>query len=155
LKGKEENMITEFRGEFRFLSNFWPSVVHIGGIQFATVEHAYQAAKTVNPIQRAMIKAASTPGKAKRLGRTVTLRPEWNDTFKLQAMAQLVGQKFLSHKELGQMLVATGDQLIREGNNWGDTFWGVCDGVGKNQLGIILMGIRKHLTKEQPCITQG
>jgi len=40
------------------------------------------------------------------------------------------------------MLLQTGDEELIEGNKWGDRFWGVCKGKGKNNLGKILMKIR-------------
>lgn len=30
----------------------------------------------------------------------------------------------------------------REGNTWGDTFWGICGGQGSNMLGQLLMDVR-------------
>ena len=137
-------MITEFRGEFRFLSNFWPAEVMAGNKTWPTVEHAYQAMKTVNPMERNAILALDTPGKAKRFGRTVTLRPDWTDEFKVLEMFMLVQQKFFNHVELRELLLATGDEVIQEGNRWGDTFWGVCNGVGQNKLGRMLMQIRER-----------
>jgi predicted NAD-dependent protein-ADP-ribosyltransferase YbiA (DUF1768 family) len=43
------------------------------------------------------------------------------------------------------MLKATGDEELVEGNWWNDTFWGVCNGVGENNLGKLLMKIRAEL----------
>lgn len=36
------------------------------------------------------------------------------------------------------------EELI-EGNYWHDTYWGVCEGVGENHLGKLLMEIRNEL----------
>jgi predicted NAD-dependent protein-ADP-ribosyltransferase YbiA (DUF1768 family) len=44
--------ISSFTGEYRFLSNFYPCVVHLDEEVYPSVEHAYQAAKTVNPEER-------------------------------------------------------------------------------------------------------
>jgi len=38
-------MIDSFKGDFRFLSNFYPVNVDYEGIMYPTVEHAYVAAK--------------------------------------------------------------------------------------------------------------
>jgi hypothetical protein len=46
---------------------------------------------------------------------------------------------------LKQLLLATGDKELIEGNTWGDTFWGVCNGIGQNHLGKILMAKRTEL----------
>jgi ribA/ribD-fused uncharacterized protein len=107
------------------------------------VEHAYQASKTVVPEERARIAAASTPGQAKRLGRKLTLRSAW-DTLKLATMRSLVQQKF-TDRALAVALLGTDDAELVEGNTWGDVYWGVCNGVGENHLGKILMEIRTTL----------
>ena len=137
-------MIGSFNGEHRFLSNFWPSPVEMCGMVFPTVEHAYVAAKTENGDVRRRVLELATPGEAKRFGRTIELRPGW-DQMKLRTMRELVRRKFRGNPDLGHMLLATGDQQLVEGNRWGDTFWGVCDGVGENHLGRILMDVRREL----------
>jgi ribA/ribD-fused uncharacterized protein len=134
-------MITEFEGEFRFLSNFYPSPVMLDGIEYPTVEHAYQAAKTIDTAERDRIRNAKHAGTAKKLGRKVTLRPDW-EAVKLQVMEDLIRRKF-SIPDLKDMLLATEQEELVEGNYWGDTFWGVCEGVGQNHLGKILMKVRR------------
>ena len=136
--------ITSFQGEFRFLSNFWPADVEYDGMRFPTVEHAYQAAKTNDISARIEIKNCVTPGQAKRLGKRVKIRPGWEAGIKLEVMRDLLEQKF-SDPSLAAKLKATGDVEIIEGNTWGDTYWGVCRGDGKNHLGKILMQIRESL----------
>jgi ribA/ribD-fused uncharacterized protein len=140
---QETDMIDSFKGENRFLSNFWPAEVQLLGMKFPTVEHAYVAAKTTDLEKRAEIQKVSTAGQVKRLGRTLTLREDW-DEIKLSVMEDLVRQKF-QHPELAALLLATGDQELVEGNTWGDTFWGVCFDVGCNHLGLILMKVRDEL----------
>ena len=131
--------INSFSGENRFLSNFWPAKVILNGVEFVSVEHAYVASKTLDENLRKQI-SGMTPGQAKRFGRTFDLREDWNEV-KLSVMENLLRQKF-SHKELSDMLIATGQCELIEGNTWGDTFWGVCNGVGQNHLGKLLMKIR-------------
>ena len=138
-------MINEFKSEHRFLSNFWPAVVTLDDMEFPTVEHAYVAAKTLDLEKRAEIQKVSTAGQVKRLGRSIELRPDWDDV-KLEVMEDLVRQKF-QHPELAELLIATGDQELVEGNTWGDTFWGVCFDVGENHLGLILMKVRDELVR--------
>lgn len=132
--------IEEFSGEYRFLSNFWSSPLMFKGITYATVEHMYQAAKTSSTEQRKAISECATPAQAKRMGRSVTMRADW-DAIKVQVMTNLVQAKFRD-TELLSLLLATGDMEIIEGNTWNDTFWGVCRGRGENQLGKILMKVR-------------
>lgn len=137
------NSITEFSGENRWLSNFWPANVVLDGVVYPSVEHAYVAAKTTDKSIRRDVLACKTSGEAKRLGRKIKLRPDWDDV-RLPIMRDLIQQKF-QHPELAARLVATGDTQIIEGNTWGDTFWGVCNGVGMNNLGLIIMAIRRKL----------
>lgn len=144
--------ITSFDGEHSFLSNFTYVGVHLDGVRYPSVEHAYQAAKTNIPSERYPFSSAAmtedkragrdimTSGRAKRAGRKVTLDPNFDHT-KADVMRALLQQKFANPK-FGAKLDATGDAELIEGNRWGDTYWGVCNGVGQNVLGRLLMDIR-------------
>jgi ribA/ribD-fused uncharacterized protein len=137
--------ITEFQGEHRWLSNFWPCDILLDGLTYPTVEHAYQAAKTDDPKLRDAIRFAGTPGNAKRMGNTIILPADWSER-KVEVMAYLLRQKFsAANPELRDKLMATGNAELIEGNKWGDQFWGVCRGKGQNNLGKLLMSIRKKL----------
>jgi ribA/ribD-fused uncharacterized protein len=136
-------VIDSFRGEYRWLSTNWPAQVELGGMRFPSVEHAYQAAKTTDARQRAQFLTGS-PGDAKRLGRRVTMRPDW-EVVKVDVMRDLLRQKFARGSELAAKLIATGAQPLVEGNTWGDTFWGVCRGKGENNLGRLLMQVRDEV----------
>lgn len=83
---------------------------------------------------------------AKRLGKTVTMRDDW-DEIKVDIMREIVQAKFDQHEHLREMLLATEDAILEEGNHWGDTFWGVCRGKGLNMLGKILMDLREQYAK--------
>ena len=145
--------ITSFHNEHNFLSNFYPSIIIYDGITYPTVEHYFQALKTINKVERQHIAEASTPGKAKRLGRTITLRDDW-ETIKVLIMYKGLLQKFLSedvNPGLGGKLLATDNELLIEGNNWHDNTWGRCScsritcikaQPGKNYLGLLLMDVR-------------
>jgi len=139
--------IKKFRDENFFLSNFYPIGIKMEGITYPTLEHAYQASKTLDKDERLMILFANTPGKAKRLGKEVKIRKDW-ETTKVDVMKKLLKQKF-SNPELKKILMETGDEKIIEGNEWGDTFWGVCNGKGFNILGKLLMEIRDNIRKEK------
>jgi ribA/ribD-fused uncharacterized protein len=134
-----------FSGPFRWLSNFYPAPVSLSGVEYPTVEHAFQAAKTLDDEERATVLSESSPGKAKRVGQTVTLRTDWDDV-KLDVMEDLVRQKFSGSAELKEKLLETEGVDLEEGNTWGDTYWGTVDGVGQNHLGTILMNIRTELS---------
>lgn len=140
------NRIDSFSGAHRFLSNFWPAQVALKGFAYPTVEHAYQAAKSLSQEHRAMIRTCRTPGDAKRLGKKIVVRSDW-DLVKLSVMTLLVTQKFFAHEDCRDLLLATGDAELIEGNHWGDTFWGVCRGEGQNHLGKIIMTVRDELKK--------
>jgi ribA/ribD-fused uncharacterized protein len=142
-------MITEFQGPFRFLSNFWPCKVEYEGIIYPSIEHAYQAAKCDNPFDRQTVFHAKTPGKAKRMGQLISLRPDWEDV-KMGIMFELLHKKFQDLK-LRKQLLDTGEAKLEEGNRWGDEFWGVNlkTGRGKNWLGVLLMRVRNELRSEK------
>lgn len=133
-------MVDSFSGEYRWLSNFYPVTVIYDGYVFKTVEHAYQALKCKYHHEFLEVKNCDTPGQAKRLARQKIMRDDW-DEVKILVMFYLLQQKF-SDPHLWSLLIATGDQPIVEGNQWGDTFWGVCRGKGENHLGKMIMAIR-------------
>jgi len=140
-------VIARFAGPHDFLSNFYPSAIQCEGETYPTVEHAFQAAKTADPEERAWVRSAPTPAAAKSRGRRVALRPDWGDV-KVRVMEMLVRAKF-SGPLLAERLLATGTNELVEGNSWGDRTWGaVWDGYrrdGRNELGRILMQIRAEL----------
>ena len=141
--------IEQFKGEFRWLSNFFPAQVYHDGIEYPTVEHAFQAAKTLDFEQRWNISKMGSPSAAKRAGRGVTLRPDWK-TAKDLVMIELVLQKFSRFPNLRQQLLDTGEAELIEGNWWHDNYWGncsceECDQPGKNVLGQILTTVRRLL----------
>ena len=73
----------------------------------------------------------------------VKLREDWEQV-KLLVMEDLVRQKF-SKDPLKDRLLSTGSEYLEETNWWKDTYWGVCNGVGENILGQILMRVRDSL----------
>ena len=136
--------MTSFRGAWAGFSNFAPCPLTIGGITYPTVEHAFVAAKTNDVTIRRQVAAMLTPSAAKKFGRTITLRPDWDEK-KLVIMERLCRLKFTQNAQYHSLLLSTGDQEIVEENEWHDTFWGVCRGIGENYLGKILMKIRSAL----------
>lgn len=138
--------IDRFEGEHEFLSNFFPAKTEFEGDVYETSEHAFQAAKTTDPAERETIRTIKKPGSAKRAGRKVTLRKNW-DFSRTSFMRKVLESKF-SDPGLREKLLATGDAILIEGNNHGDTFWGVCRGSGQNRLGKILMQLREDLRQK-------
>ncbi len=145
----ESDKIDEFRAEYRFLSNFY---MFPGISGMTSVEHHYQAAKTKSPEQAAWIKASPSPGEAKRRGKFVVLDRNWGQR-KVRVMRMLLRWKF-QNAELRQKLLDTYPAELVEGNTWGDTFWGVCNGIGENHLGKLLMKIREELLAEHNLLAQ-
>jgi len=138
--------IDRFVGEHAFLSNFYPSSIWIDGRQYQTCEHAYQASKTLVDSEHEVIRGAKTAGEAKKLGRSVNLRRDW-ESVKVDLMRKFVRLKF-ENPLLRELLLATGDAELIEGNHWNDTCWGVCRGTGQNWLGKILQEVREGITVE-------
>jgi ribA/ribD-fused uncharacterized protein len=142
------NPIHEFQGEHRFLSNFWLCPVRMPDeITYLSAEHAYQAHKTLDMTARRTVAAFISPGNAKRYGRNLVLRPNW-EQLKDEVMLEVVRRKFRFNEDLMDRLLATGNALLEEGNHWGDRYWGVSparSGVGQNKLGKILMRVREEL----------
>lgn len=136
-------MIDKFRGKYWFLSNFAPCKVKYNGKTFMTVEHAFQAAKCEDETEQDIFLYVDTPAEAKKWGRLVKLRPDW-ETVKVEVMTDLIRQKF-NNENYKKLLLDTLDEYIVEGNTHNDTFWGVCKGKGQNKLGEIIMNVRKEL----------
>jgi ribA/ribD-fused uncharacterized protein len=148
-------MIDSFKGRWFFLSNFAASEITHEGILYPTVEHYYVAMK-VNTSQlidgvlmdkidvRELISKIETAGKVKRFGRqNIKLRKDWEGV-RYEVMLFGIRQKF-KHENLKEMLLQTEGEELIEGNWWGDTFWGICNGVGENNLGKIIMRVREEI----------
>ena len=140
------SVIERFRGNWWFLSNFYPVTVLYAGESYLTAEHAYQAAKTIDRTGHDAIRDAPTAGTAKKMGATVTLRDRWN-VLRIPIMLQIVRAKF-SDPRMRRLLLSTADYELVEGNHWHDTFWGVdaVSGKGANVLGRILMQVRAEVS---------
>ena len=141
-------MIKEFKNEYRFLSNFYPSLFEHEKITYPTVEHFFQAQKTTDITKKTKIATSLTPGIAKRRGRQLLLRKDWKE-IKDQTMMLGLMYKFLKHPQLAEKLKQTAGEYLEEGNTWGDKYWGVdlSSKEGKNTLGKMLMAIRSLLNK--------
>ena len=153
-----DNEIKGFFGEYRFLSNFWPAKVSLDGEEYNSTENAYQAAKYKKE-KREFFKKCS-PKEAVLFVRDHFIEEhtieEWGKA-KLEIMKNLLLQKFDKNlnTENYKKLLETGDRYLEETNYWGDTFWGVYksdlneEGVGENNLGKLLMDIRKKLVEQK------
>ena len=142
-------MIDNFRGDYFFLSNFSPSPLLFAGMEWPTLEHAYQAWKSREWIIRDQIRKLPTAANARRAGRSLPRRRDWNQV-REPLMLALLRCKFGQSKVLADKLLVTGDEELVEGNDWGCVFWGMvkdADGkwTGENHLGLLLMQVRGEL----------
>ena len=140
-------MINRFKGTYYFLSNFSYSKVKINGCEFNNAEAAFYSFKDLNRKEEFI---DLDPSSAKKLGRRVKLRLDWEEV-KDDIMYKVVKAKFKQNKELKRRLLNTRDEYLEEGNIWHDNYWGVCycdkckGKFGNNKLGEILMKVRKEL----------
>lgn len=140
------NKITLFRNEFFFLSNLYPCTILYNGIRFGSVEHGYMYHKTESTKCKNEILIIENPLDVKKYSKKMArIRKDWHDV-KYYVMDALVYAKFSQNEDLKQALLLTGDFELIEGNWWGDTYWGVSDGIGENNLGKILMNTRSKLS---------
>ena len=149
----DNKFIASFSDEkYRFLSNFYyfDKPMLYQGMYFKTSEAFYMAMKSLDINVRKQISLAKSGADAKKLGRQVELRPDWED-IKFDVMLYALRYKF-SHNNpnLRRLLIATGDSYLQEANLWGDKIWGVCmkTGEGENNLGRLLMQVREEIRNE-------
>src|SRR5262245_4343955 len=135
-----EAAVRAFRGRWTKLGNYSSCVVFYEGHAYQSVEHAYQAQKSLDPAIQKQVRDCATPATAKKLARQVPLRPDW-DVVKDSIMLTLLREKFSQEPERS-ILLATGEALLVEGNYWHDNYWGdctcgrpACQGEGGNHLG--------------------
>jgi ribA/ribD-fused uncharacterized protein len=147
-------MIKEFKGEMRWLSNFYPAQITYLGFSVPTNEHAFQLAKATDRSAMAMVAACSSARAAKHAGRHLGLREDWEDV-KDAVMLEITLLKFCMHRDLRQKLLDTGAQHLVEGNTWGDLYWGadLRTMEGRNQLGETLMLVRRMFGQVDACGT--
>jgi len=142
--------IRSFRGEYNFLSNFYPcTVVHDGKV-YPSLEAAFQAAKCNDLRERDRFQRLE-PAAAKKIGKQVAIRSDW-EAVKLSILKELVRIKFISEPHLLSLLLSTGDAYLSEDNMWHDNFYGNCtcarcrDITGLNYLGHTLMSLRDQIS---------
>jgi len=129
---------------YGYLNNFDTNPVYVFDREWDSVEHAYQAQKTLIQEERDAIHAAKTPREARNLGQIASMRSDWND-IKYSVMKECVLAKFTQHQDLQNQLLSTGDEYLIEDSPI-DWYWGCgSDGKGENNLGKILMEVRKEI----------
>lgn len=144
-------MIKAFDGNNDFLSNFYPCKITFEGMTYLNSEAAFQAAKTLDMDERLKFTNLN-PSEAKKRGRRVELRPDWEEV-KETIILEILRDKFGPHNQvMMHRLLMTKDEELIEGNCWHDNYWGSCScskckDKGKNRLGILLMQVREEMAK--------
>ena len=151
-------IIQSFKGQYAFLSNFYPINIFIPDVKhpivhklWRTSEHMYMACKTLVPFHQEHIRLLDTPGQAKYYARGLRLRPNWDESVKFEVMLRILHLKFTLNQECHDKLLTTRDATLIEGNYWHDNCWGNCNCfkckhiVGQNHLGKLLMQVRDTL----------
>jgi hypothetical protein len=135
------NDVHGFFGEYRFLSNFYPSPIEVNGKKYETVEHYYQAMKATNEEDHEYVRSSPSPGIAKHRGKRILIRSDW-EMNKVSVMLEGLIAKFEQNQLLLDKLIETDTGELIEVNSWGDTFWGRHGNIGQNNLGKLLMFVR-------------
>ena len=143
------------RPRWRALSNFVGGPVALEHphtrelVEYRTVEHYFQACKARTPDDHDHIRQAPTPKEARRRGREVLIRPDWEQV-KEEVMLTALRAKF-ALPEYRELLLATGSAPIGEDSPY-DHEWGVRDHrggyKGANRLGKALEQVRDELRAE-------
>ena len=142
------NIISDFTGEYYWLSNFYEHKFADVFGTYTTVEHYFQAHKTTDHDEFKLILNADTPALAKKFGRRCSLKSDWE--FIKDDIMRLGLQYKFADPQLRQKLLDTGNAYLLEGTTWGDSYWGydIKKGVGKNMLGELLMERRRNIQDE-------
>lgn len=136
--------ITSFSGDHAALSNFHDHHFYIPGTDewWPTAEHAYQAGKADSRDGYLRVVHAATPGEAKKIGRRIKIRSDW-EQIKREVMMRILLAKF-ADPQMRDQLLATGDAVLIEGNTWGDTFWGCVAAETRPRMIMPLWGEHKQ-----------
>lgn len=143
--------IIEFKGKYCWLSNFFLDeklkIYCTNGILYHSVECAYQASRTnSNGVRKRISEMTSLEAYLFGKRGLIENKKNFNDD-KMIIMLNLLEQKFRQEPFKSKLLKTEDKEIIYE-NEYGDSFWGTCRGVGENILGKTIMNIRKHLKEE-------
>jgi len=133
--------------EIGWISNWFSNMIEvdivIDGKIYKSTENYYQSEKMTNENDKEYI-ASLSPHKSKTESRKLPIRGDWAE-YKFVVMRTALEAKFKLPKWKNELL-ATGNEMVIEWNNWNDKIWGVSikDNLGNNNLGLMLMDIRKN-----------
>jgi ribA/ribD-fused uncharacterized protein len=142
----KKSKITQFRGEYGWLSNFAMVEIKLHGHIYSSVEHAYIASKSSDEQWRELCADDKySAGQLKQESKNIKIIENWDD-IKVDIMKRCLVQKFIQ-EPYKTKLINTAGQIIEEGNYWNDKFWGIClkTNEGENMLGKLIMELRKLL----------
>jgi len=137
-----------------WFSNFVPYNVSLleDGIEYRTPEHYYQAHKSLIYRERQHTAQLESPGAAKRIGKDLTLRHDWNYMKVIVMTRAILWRLETDIKWTEQLMAHKPSERIVETNTWHDNFWGdcicskpECKIPGKNMLGSILQSLRDNI----------
>ena len=148
--------IGSFSGDLEFLSNMYKIPIYFNESKYdnfqpdfkiyPSSENLYQALKCKYIKDRELFQNVD-PYKSKRIGRSIEIRSDW-DNVRLEAMQVAIDLKF-KNIELAEKLIDLPDDKIIEFNNWGDRFFGICNGEGLDHLGKILRAKKQQIIKDK------
>ena len=134
-------------------SNFYPSIIEYEGLRYNSLESAFQAAKTSNQEDRIKL-SRMNPGHAKRYGRQVSLRSDWEEV-KVDIMTELIRNKAFHNPEFCKALIdSKGAYIVEDTTGWHDNYWGDCQcgncrlKFKHNVLGKCLMKVRDEIIEK-------
>lgn len=163
--------IGSFSGDLEFLSNMYKIPIYFNESKYdnfqpdfkvyPSSENLYQALKCKYIKDRELFQNVN-PHQSKKIGRTIQIRPDWEfknheypfeiiSDVRLEAMKLVIDLKF-KNIELAEKLIALSDDKLIEFNNWGDRFFGICDGEGLDHLGKILRSKKQQIIKDKERI---
>lgn len=142
-----KNVVESKRYCINWFSNMrrMDSPITYQGINYWTVENFYVAIKVPNNSIRHRERqkiAQMNPGLAKKYGRTLNVRKDWN-LVKMDFMRIAIEHKFKRGTSWYDKLLSF-DKPVIEWNNWKDVFYGKCifTGKGENNLGKLIDRIK-------------
>jgi ribA/ribD-fused uncharacterized protein len=158
-------MIERFRGEYFPFSNMYPLPSWIEadcGVLVPTSEHAYMANRFKDVRIQLAVAAARGLETSKAMYRDGLAAKKLAYEFiasgeelvaadpiaRIALMKRVVNKKINENDSIRALLISTDEEDIQEGNDWGDTFWGISpvgSGSGQNNLGKIYMELRSKL----------
>lgn len=148
--------VGSFSGDLEFLSNMYKIPIYFNESKYdnfqpdfkvyPSSENLYQALKCKYIKDRELFQNVD-PHKSKRIGRSIEIRSDW-DNVRLEAMKLVIDLKF-KNIELAEKLIDLPDDKIIEFNNWGDRFFGICNGEGLDHLGKILRAKKQQIIKDK------